>query len=55
MDYWTQQFGRWIPPVMVMGQAAGKAAAMAIAEGLDPARLDGRKLSRELEADGVLM
>ncbi len=55
MDHWTQQFGRLIIPAMMMGQAAGKAAALAVKQGLEPAKLDGRRLSRELEADGVLM
>ena len=55
MDYWTQQFGRLIIPAMMMGQAAGKAAAMAVREKREPAELDGSRLSRELVADGVLM
>lgn len=45
---------RVVGPVRAMGEAAGIAAAMAVAEGVPPRHLDARHLRRVLEEKGVL-
>jgi 2-polyprenyl-6-methoxyphenol hydroxylase-like FAD-dependent oxidoreductase len=40
---------------MAMGEAVGAAAALALAEGLPPHRLDSRRLQQELRQQGVIL
>ena len=40
---------------MAIGQAAGTAAALAVAAGVDPAAVDVRALQEALRADGALV
>ena len=54
-DHWTMQAARLIPPAMMTGQAAGTAAAMAVAQGVSPRDLDVAALQQRLVADGVIL
>jgi len=49
----AQRISREIPPLMVMGEAAGVAAALSVSSGLPPRRLDIPTLQRRLVAVGV--
>ena len=49
----AQKLSREIPPCMVMGEAAGTAAAMAIEAGVEPRALDVPALQRRLRAQGA--
>lgn len=49
----AQKLSREIPPCMVMGEAAGTAAAMAIQAGVEPRALDVPALQRRLLAQGA--
>src|SRR5262249_55163925 len=44
---------REIPPVMVMGEAAGTAAALSLESGVTPRRVDVATLQKRLVAQGV--
>ncbi|MBC7235931.1 MAG: FAD-dependent oxidoreductase [Chloroflexi bacterium] len=55
VDHWTLQGARLIPPAMMTGQAAGTAAAMAVASGVAPRHVDTAALQRQLVADGVIL
>lgn len=46
---------RVMAPCMAMGEAAGRAAKMALADGVQPADVDVRKLQRELIAKGAYL
>ena len=46
---------RVIPPCYAMGQAAGTAAALSVAEGIGPKEIDARELVDTLKADGVYL
>ncbi len=46
---------RVMPPCMGIGQAAGTAAAMAVARGVDARQLDVAKLRAQLKADNVML
>jgi hypothetical protein len=54
-DHWTMQAARLIPPAMMTGQAAGTAAAMAVAQGVSPRQVDVAALQQRLVADGVIL
>ncbi|HEU5299713.1 MAG TPA: FAD-dependent oxidoreductase [bacterium] len=49
----AQRISREIPPVMVMGEAAGTAAAMSLSAGGQPRKVDVAALQRKLIAQGV--
>lgn len=49
----AQRMSREIPPLMVMGEAAGTAAALALEAGVPPRRVDVSALQRRLLAQGV--
>lgn len=49
----AQRISREIPPVMVMGEAAGTAAAMSLSAGVSPRAVDISGLQRKLIAQGV--
>ncbi len=49
----AQRISREIPPLMVMGEAAGTAAALALEAGVPPRRVDVSVLQRRLLAQGV--
>src|SRR5262249_50649642 len=49
----AQRISREIPPVMVMGEAAGTAAALALESGRAPRAVDIATLQRRLMAQGV--
>jgi glycine/D-amino acid oxidase-like deaminating enzyme len=49
----AQRISREIPPLMVMGEAAGMAAALSLSAGVPPRRLDVPTLQRRLQAVGV--
>jgi hypothetical protein len=49
----AQKLSREIPPCMVMGEAAGTAAALAVRAGVEPRAIDVRALQRRLLAQGV--
>ncbi len=49
----AQRISREIPPVMVMGEAAGIAAALSLESGVPPRRVDVPALQRRLGAAGV--
>jgi hypothetical protein len=49
----AQRISREIPPVMVMGEAAGTAAALSLSAGVSPRRVDVSALQRKLLAQGV--
>ena len=44
---------RVMGPAMCLGEAAGKAAALSVREGVEPRNLDIRLLQDELKAEGV--
>jgi hypothetical protein len=46
---------RLIPPCMMIGQAAGTAAAMAVEAGVAPREVDVAQLRRQLSADGAIV
>ena len=46
---------RVIPPCFAMGQAAGTAAAISVADGVCPQNIDSQKLISTLRADGVYL
>jgi hypothetical protein len=46
---------RVMPPVFAMGQAAGTAAAISLADKIDPAAVDIGKLQKILLEDGVVL
>ncbi len=52
-DFMAQSGCRLVMACMNMGQAAGTAAALAIAEGIQPRRLDRIQLQQELLADNM--
>ena len=49
----AQRISREIPPVMVMGEAAGTAAALSLEAGVAPRRVDVATLQKRLIAQGV--
>jgi glycine/D-amino acid oxidase-like deaminating enzyme len=49
----AQRISREIPPVMVMGEAAGTAAALSLESGVAPRRVDVPTLQKRLIAQGV--
>ncbi|MGQ0550516.1 MAG: FAD-dependent oxidoreductase [Armatimonadota bacterium] len=49
----AQRISREIPPLMVMGEAAGIAAALSLASGVPPRQVDVPALQRRLVAAGV--
>ena len=49
----AQRLSREIPPVMVMGEAAGTAAALSLESGVAPRRVDVAALQKRLVAQGV--
>jgi len=49
----AQKLSREIPPCMVMGEAAGTAAAMAVQAGIEPSAVDVPALQRRLLAQGA--
>ena len=49
----AQRISREIPPVMVMGEAAGTAAVLSLSAGVPPRRVDIAALQRRLLAQGV--
>ena len=49
----AQRISREIPPVMVMGEAAGTAAALALESGVQPRKVDVTALQRRLLKQGV--
>lgn len=49
----AQKLSREIPPCMVMGEAAGTAAAMAVQAGVEPRAIDVPALQRRLLAQGM--
>jgi glycine/D-amino acid oxidase-like deaminating enzyme len=49
----AQRLSREIPPVMVMGEAAGTAAALSLESGVTPRRVDVAVLQKRLVAQGV--
>ncbi len=49
----AQRISREIPPCMVMGEAAGTAAALSLESGVPPRRVDVPTLQRRLLAQGV--
>jgi glycine/D-amino acid oxidase-like deaminating enzyme len=51
----AQKISREIPPCMVMGEAAGTAAAMAAQAGVEPRRVDVRALQERLTAQGAIL
>lgn len=55
MTYDGQSSARVSGPCLVMGQAAGTAADIAIAAGVAPRAIDVGKLQRRLEADGAFL
>jgi hypothetical protein len=51
----AQKISREIPPCIVMGQAAGTAAAMAVHAHISPRALDVRELRARLASQGVVL
>jgi FAD dependent oxidoreductase len=51
----AQKISREIPPCMVMGEAAGTAAAMAVRAGLEPRQIVVRELQDRLAAQGAIL
>jgi hypothetical protein len=51
----TQSFMREIPQCWLTGQAAGVAAALAVASGKPPRDIDVRELQAELQRQGVFL
>src|SRR5262249_36591345 len=49
----AHRLSREIPPVMVMGEAAGTAAALSLESGVTPRRVDVTVLQKRLVAQGV--
>src|SRR5262249_30689453 len=49
----AQKISREIPPVMVMGEAAGSAAALSLESGVAPRKVDLATLQKRLIAQGV--
>jgi hypothetical protein len=49
----AQRISREIPPVMVMGEAAGTAAALALESGVQPRKVDVAALQKRLLKQGV--
>jgi hypothetical protein len=49
----AQRISREIPPLMVMGEAAGTAAALSLEAGVTPRRVDVPTLQKRLIAQGV--
>lgn len=49
----AQKISREIPPVMVMGEAAGTAAALSLESGVAPRKVDIGSLQKRLIAQGV--
>ena len=49
----AQKISREIPPVMVMGEAAGTAAALSLEAGVAPRKVDVTTLQKRLIAQGV--
>ena len=49
----AQRISREIPPVMVMGEAAGTAAALSLESGVAPRKVDVATLQKRLVAQGV--
>jgi hypothetical protein len=51
----AQKMSREIPPMMVVGQAAGAAAALAIQEDIPPRQVDIGRLQAVLNAQGAIL
>lgn len=51
----AQRSAREIPPCMVLGQAAGTAAALAVSQHVDVQAIDVAELQRQLRADGAFI
>ena len=51
----AQKISREIPPMMVVGQAAGVAAALAVREGVTPRQVDVSCLQAALRAQGAIL
>jgi hypothetical protein len=49
----AQRISREIPPVMVMGEAAGTAAALSLESGVAPRKVDVATLQKRLVTQGV--
>ena len=49
----AQRISREIPPLMVMGEAAGTAAALSLESGVAPRKVDVSVLQKRLVAQGV--
>jgi hypothetical protein len=49
----AQRLSREIPPVMVMGEAAGTAAVLSLESGVAPRHVDVPTLQKRLVAQGV--
>ena len=49
----AQRISREIPPMMVMGEAAGTAAALSLESGVTPRKVDVTVLQKRLVAQGV--
>jgi hypothetical protein len=49
----AQRISREIPPMMVMGEAAGTAAVLSLESGVPPRRVDVPALQKRLLAQGV--
>jgi hypothetical protein len=51
----AQRSAREIPPCMVLGQAAGTAAALAVSQHVDVQGIDVAELQRQLRQDGAFI
>jgi hypothetical protein len=51
----AQKMSREIPPMMVVGQAAGVAAALAVRERITPRHVDIGQLQAALSAQGAIL
>jgi hypothetical protein len=51
----AQKISREIPPCMVMGEAAGTAAAMAVAAQVEPRHVNVGELQERLAAQGAIL
>jgi 2-polyprenyl-6-methoxyphenol hydroxylase-like FAD-dependent oxidoreductase len=51
----AQKISREIPPCMVMGEAAGTAAAIAVERGVEPRRVEVGELQERLTAHGAIL
>jgi hypothetical protein len=54
-DYFANNMGNLIPHCIVMGQAAGTGAALAIKQGVEPRKVDYKKLQKALASQGAYL